>query len=76
MPTPSEATTQVADSYYRSTPAPGYRPHMVVSLDLQVGELVYGLGERFGPLTKNGQSLDLWNEDAGTISLHSELRLL
>ena len=27
---------------------------------------MYGLGERFGPLVKNGQSIDLWNEDAGT----------
>jgi alpha-D-xyloside xylohydrolase len=38
----------------------------VVSLGLDVGELVYGLGERFGPLVKNGQAIDLWNEDAGT----------
>ena len=37
-------------------------------LDLQVGELVYGLGERFGPLVKNGQSIDAWNADAGTSS--------
>ena len=27
--------------------------------DLGVGELVYGLGERFGPLLKNGQSIDV-----------------
>lgn len=73
MPTPLEATTKIGDPYHRPTPAPGSRPHMVVSLDLQVGELVYGLGERFGPLTKNGQSVDIWNEDAGTISPHSEL---
>jgi alpha-D-xyloside xylohydrolase len=72
MPTPLDATTEVSDSYYRPTVAPGSRPHMVVSLDLQVGELVYGLGERFGPLTKNGQSVDIWNEDAGTISPHSK----
>lgn len=68
MPTPLEATTKAGDPYYRSTPAQGTRPHMVVSLDLQVGELVYGLGERFGPLTKNGQTVDIWNEDAGTVS--------
>jgi alpha-D-xyloside xylohydrolase len=72
MPTPLEATTEVSDSYYRPTTPRGFRPHMVVSLDLQVGELVYGLGERFGPLTKNGQSVDIWNEDAGTVSPHSE----
>jgi alpha-D-xyloside xylohydrolase len=37
-------------------------------LSLGVGELVYGLGERFGPLVKNGQSIDSWNADGGTSS--------
>ena len=37
-------------------------------LDLSVGELIYGLGERFGPLVKNGQSVDIWNADGGTSS--------
>jgi alpha-D-xyloside xylohydrolase len=35
-------------------------------LQLSVGELVYGLGERFTPFVKNGQSVDIWNEDGGT----------
>jgi alpha-D-xyloside xylohydrolase len=37
-------------------------------LNLGVGEFVYGLGERFGPLVKNGQVVDIWNADAGTSS--------
>ncbi len=37
-------------------------------LDLGVGENVYGLGERFTPFVKNGQVIDLWNEDGGTSS--------
>ncbi|QHC57998.1 alpha-xylosidase [Rathayibacter sp. VKM Ac-2760] len=37
-------------------------------LDLGVGELVYGLGERFGPFVKNGQTVDVWNADGGTSS--------
>lgn len=37
-------------------------------LDLGVGELIYGLGERFGPLVKNGQSVEIWNADGGTSS--------
>jgi alpha-D-xyloside xylohydrolase len=37
-------------------------------LELGVGDLVYGLGERFGPLVKNGQSVDIWNADGGTSS--------
>jgi alpha-D-xyloside xylohydrolase len=35
-------------------------------LDLTVGTHVYGLGERFGPLVKNGQAVDMWNADGGT----------
>jgi alpha-D-xyloside xylohydrolase len=37
-------------------------------LSLDVGEAVYGLGERFGPLVKNGQVVDIWNADGGTSS--------
>ena len=37
-------------------------------LSLGVGEVVYGLGERFGPLVKNGQVVDIWNADGGTSS--------
>ncbi len=37
-------------------------------LSLSVGETVYGLGERFGPFVKNGQSVEIWNADGGTNS--------
>ncbi|WP_334077337.1 alpha-xylosidase [Paenibacillus sanfengchensis] len=37
-------------------------------LDLSVGELVYGLGERFTAFVKNGQIVDIWNKDGGTSS--------
>ncbi|WP_084622360.1 alpha-xylosidase [Demequina oxidasica] len=40
-------------------------------LDLDVGELVYGLGERFGAFVKNGQTVDIWNADGGTSSEQS-----
>ena len=35
-------------------------------LALGVGECVYGLGERFTPFVKNGQTVEMWNEDGGT----------
>lgn len=35
-------------------------------LSLDVGELIYGLGERFTSFVKNGQTVDIWNEDGGT----------
>ncbi len=37
-------------------------------LSLAVNECIYGMGERFGPLVKNGQTVTIWNEDGGTVS--------
>lgn len=37
-------------------------------LTMGVGEHLYGLGERFGALVKNGQTVDVWNADGGTAS--------
>jgi alpha-D-xyloside xylohydrolase len=44
------------------------RRFMVEQLALDVDEFVYGLGERFTPFVKNGQMVDMWNEDGGTAS--------
>ncbi|MFV0466700.1 MAG: alpha-xylosidase [Lachnospiraceae bacterium] len=45
-----------------------YTPYMVAELSLSPGECVYGLGERFTAFVKNGQVVDIWNEDGGTAS--------
>jgi alpha-D-xyloside xylohydrolase len=42
--------------------------YIQLQLDLAVHEKIYGLGERFGPFVKNGQTVDIWNEDGGTSS--------
>ena len=42
--------------------------HLSSQMSLGVGEQVYGLGERFTPFIKNGQTVDIWNEDGGTSS--------
>jgi alpha-D-xyloside xylohydrolase len=34
-------------------------------LSLGVGECVYGLGERFTAFVKNGQTVNIWNQDGG-----------
>lgn len=47
---------------------PNGKSYMIDSLDLSVGETVYGLGERFGAYVKNGQTVDMWNADGGTAS--------
>ncbi len=43
-------------------------PYMRGQLQVDVGEKIYGLGERFTPFVKNGQVVDMWNEDGGTSS--------
>lgn len=44
------------------------KTYMVEQLALDVDEYVYGLGERFTPFVKNGQVVEMWNEDGGTAS--------
>lgn len=42
--------------------------YMLEQMFLDVDEYVYGLGERFTPFVKNGQVVEMWNEDGGTAS--------
>ena len=51
------------DYYDRITPDNTF---MRQQLSLGVDEKVYGMGERFTAFVKNGQSIDIWNEDGGT----------
>lgn len=44
------------------------RNYITTQLHLSVGEKLYGLGERFGNFLKNGQRVEMWNEDGGTSS--------
>ncbi|CAM3831637.1 alpha-xylosidase [Marinicrinis lubricantis] len=47
---------------------PNKQSYFREQLELGIGEYVYGLGERFTPFVKNGQVVDIWNEDGGTSS--------
>jgi alpha-D-xyloside xylohydrolase len=47
---------------------PGHGTFVHEQLALGVGECVYGLGERFTALVKNGQVVENWNKDGGTSS--------
>lgn len=44
----------------------GEQSHVMARFTLPVGAHAYGLGERFGPLVRDGQSVSTWNEDPGT----------
>ena len=67
-PVPAEPVGATGVSHTGLAPRSAY---LHAQLSLGVGELVYGLGERFGPLVKNGQSVDIWNADGGTSSEQS-----
>ncbi len=45
-----------------------YEPYMMAELSVKPGETIYGFGERFTPFVKNGQTINIWNEDGGTAS--------
>lgn len=58
----------IGHAYDRGMTHYGEKAYMFDSLFLDIGENVYGLGERFGPYVKNGQTVDMWNADGGTSS--------
>ncbi len=37
-------------------------------LGISVGEYIYGFGEKFSTFVKNGQTVEVWNNDGGTCS--------
>ena len=63
---------RLTESGYRGMAHAFHKPtqtsYMIDSLYLDVGEKVYGFGERFTPFVKNGQVIETWNEDGGTAS--------
>lgn len=62
-----ELTSSLPRAIARVT-GPDGQVYLREQLSLRPGERVYGLGERFGAFTKNGQVVDIWNEDGGTAS--------
>ena len=40
--------------------------YMAVRMGVDLGEKIYGFGERFTPFVKNGQVVNTWNDDGGT----------
>ena len=44
------------------------KSYMLEQLAIDGDECIYGLGERFTPFVRNGQSVDMWQGDGGTAS--------
>ena len=62
--------TQRGDRFYND-PADPHTAYIREQLSLDVGEYLYGFGEKFTPFVKNGQTVDIWNADGGTCSAQS-----
>lgn len=57
--------THVDDTFWAYPSNPG-TSYLREQLTLDVGEYIYGFGEKFTPFVKNGQSVETWNADGGT----------
>ena len=58
---------QTDDDFF-NYPQDSHNAFIREQLTLDVGECVYGFGEKFTPFVKNGQTVESWNSDGGTCS--------
>ncbi|KAG9056416.1 hypothetical protein FS842_010750 [Serendipita sp. 407] len=69
--TSASSTTCLANDIsanpYR-TPEPATVRYIAQEFNVSPGEKFYGFGEQFGAFVKNGQRIDIWNQDGGTAS--------
>ncbi len=68
--TQARLAVQTDDQFF-NFPADRRSAYIREQLTLDVGECVYGFGERFTPFVKNGQTVETWNSDGGTCSEQS-----
>ena len=65
-----------ADIYDLAIGICGAQTSCYEALELKQDELIYGLGERFDSLVRNGRTVDFWNKDAvGTTSRRSYVNI-
>ena len=63
-------STQRDDQYFND-PVDPHNAFIREQLTLDVGENIYGFGEKFTTFVKNGQNVEIWNSDGGTCSEQS-----
>ena len=57
-----------ADDEFFNYPIDPKTTYMREQLKTDIGECIYGFGEKFTPFVKNGQVVESWNNDGGTCS--------
>lgn len=65
-----KADARIGERFYSESDN-GSRTFIREMLDLSVGEYIYGFGEKFSSFVKNGQTVEIWNNDGGTCSEQS-----
>ncbi len=66
----ARTAVQTEDLFF-NPPADSRNAYIREQLSLDVGECIYGFGEKFTPFVKNGQTVEIWNSDGGTCSEQS-----
>ena len=56
------------DDEFFNYPQDPHRTYIREQLKTDIGECIYGFGEKFTPFVKNGQNVEIWNSDGGTCS--------
>lgn len=56
------------DDEFFNYPQDAHTRYIREQLKTDIGECIYGFGEKFTPFVKNGQSVETWNCDGGTCS--------
>ena len=59
------------DDQFFNDPVDPHTAYIREQLALDVGENIYGFGEKFTTFVKNGQNVEIWNADGGTCSEQS-----
>ncbi|WP_310603126.1 alpha-xylosidase [Anaerosporobacter sp.] len=54
------------DNDFFDYPYNGNTAYVREQLKTDIGECIYGFGEKFTPFVKNGQTVEIWNSDGGT----------
>lgn len=57
-----------ADDEFFNYPQDAHTTYIREQLKTDIGECIYGFGEKFTPFVKNGQVVETWNNDGGTCS--------
>lgn len=68
--TRNKQTAQQGDRFFAKADN-GDSSYIREMLGISAGEYIYGFGEKFSTFTKNGQTVEVWNNDGGTCSEQS-----